>query len=93
MKHAGVCSHVTMDVSNAPSVGAQMHRLAWLYIALHDFGRLAPAGGHSPDQPAALRAAVGRLAADAPPIVAAGGGEEDLAKLDAGRASLNLLRV
>ncbi|KAK9840723.1 hypothetical protein WJX81_000166 [Elliptochloris bilobata] len=63
----------------------KMHRLTWLYIALHDFGALAPLAQHAgpADQPPAWRAAVGRLAADAPPIVAAGGGEEDLAKLDA----------
>jgi len=56
-----------------------MHRLLWVYIALHDFGGLAP-----PQRPAAWRNAVGRLAAAAPPIVAAGGAEETLAKLDAG---------
>lgn len=64
-----------------------MHRLAWMYIALHDYGALAPPAkpyGALPHDTAALRAAVGRLAADAPPIVAAGGSEEGLAKLGAG---------
>jgi len=63
-----------------------MHRLLWVYIAVHDFGGLAPAAEpHAPPQrPAAWRNGVGRLAAAAPPIVAAGGAEETLAKLDAG---------
>jgi hypothetical protein len=63
-----------------------MHRLLWVYIALHDFSGLAPAAEPraAPQRPAAWRGAVGRLAAAAPPIVAAGGAEEGLAKLDAG---------
>lgn len=66
-----------------------MHRLLWMYIALHDLGAFVLGASHGDfaDQPAAWHAAVGVLAADAPPILAVGGSEADTAKLDAGACS------